>query len=670
MEGARGPRAAPGPRSDLDLLGRVLPAAPLLAYGLAFAWTALGRGLLVSDDHPGQLYRVWHAVTLGPAPWRWNPGWWAGYPELQFYPPAFAYLGALLHLASARALSPEGAYQALLWCVFLLPGLSTYVLLARALGSGWLALPGALVAMTISAETRSGVEEGLRWGLVAARLGWGLLPLLALALVRWIEGRSRSPVVPAVAFAAIVLAHPAHAPLAVAMVLLALAVAPGPPESRAVHAGLVLGLGAGLTAFWLTPLVSRFAMTLPLAWGDASLSGLARRLVDYPLLAALAAATAAAWIGHARRPAADRAIGWLLALAPAAVGLVVVDAFLGELGARWLPADRVADGVVLALVLGASVGLAALARLVPALPPWGLALGAIACVVTLFPAGRNEPTLSLWPVRGQWPTYAEVVAGTRLDALWEALRRAPPGRVLFVRSSVPLEYRREWWRPHSHITALTPLRAGREIVNGTFTHPSPVAGFVYRGSPVAPITMLVEQRDGVTLFGTALGVLRTEQFDRLADAFRVSVVVALDEDADRLGFLGPGGRFGDARRVGPFLVFFSKVAVPLPVALEPGRVRLEATGTGPWIVTGLGYSPLWRARVAAVDLATRRGVTGLLEVERPRAADEVELRYGPGLPEWAGLALTAASALLLVVVAHVTRGSDPAVARRAHVPDP
>src|SRR5262245_5171219 len=234
-----------------------------------------------------------------------------------------------------------------------------------------------------------------------------MLPFLALALVRWIDGRSRSPVVPAVALAAILLAHPAHAPLAAAMVLLALAVAPGPPESRALHAGAVLGLGAGLTAFWLVPLASRYAMTLPLAWGDASLSGLARRLVDHPLLAVLAAATAAAWIGHARRADADRALGWLLALAPAAVALVAVDVFLGELGARWLPADRVADGVVLMLVLGASVGLAALARLVPAIPAWGLALGVIACVAALFPAGRNEPTLSLWPVRGQWPTYAE-----------------------------------------------------------------------------------------------------------------------------------------------------------------------------------------------------------------------------------------------------------------------
>ena len=78
-----------------------LPPALLAAYAVAFGWRALGGGLLVIDDHPGQLYRLAHAITLGLAPWRFNPGWWAGYAELQYYPPGFAWLGALVHLAAA-----------------------------------------------------------------------------------------------------------------------------------------------------------------------------------------------------------------------------------------------------------------------------------------------------------------------------------------------------------------------------------------------------------------------------------------------------------------------------------------------------------------------------------------------------------------------------------------
>ncbi len=103
----------------------VLPPLLLIVYGLAFAAAALGRGVLAFDDHPGQLYRLWHALRLGLAPWRWDPGWWAGYPELQFYPPGFSYAGVVVHSATLGALAPESVYQVLLWATYLLPGAAT-----------------------------------------------------------------------------------------------------------------------------------------------------------------------------------------------------------------------------------------------------------------------------------------------------------------------------------------------------------------------------------------------------------------------------------------------------------------------------------------------------------------------------------------------------------------
>src|SRR5262245_37875490 len=129
---------------------RLLPWLVLLAYGIAFAAASLGRSLLVFDDHPGQLYRLWHVVTYGPAPWAWNPGWWAGYPEMQFYPPGAAYIGALLHAILLGAGSLAFVYQLLLWIVYLAPGLTAFLLLSRVLGDGWLALPGAFIALTLS----------------------------------------------------------------------------------------------------------------------------------------------------------------------------------------------------------------------------------------------------------------------------------------------------------------------------------------------------------------------------------------------------------------------------------------------------------------------------------------------------------------------------------------
>jgi hypothetical protein len=127
----------------------------LVGYGLAFAWTVLAGGLLVFEDHPGQLYRLSHAIAIGVEPWRLNPGWWAGYAELQFYPPSFSYAGAVLQHVSLGALDLSRTYQVLLWVTFLLPGASVYLLLLRALGSPWLALPGPFLAVTLSGGSRS-----------------------------------------------------------------------------------------------------------------------------------------------------------------------------------------------------------------------------------------------------------------------------------------------------------------------------------------------------------------------------------------------------------------------------------------------------------------------------------------------------------------------------------
>lgn len=268
-------------------LRALLPFTLLLGFGLAFAAAALGGGPLVFDDHPGQMFRLWHGLTRGLWPWEWNPGWWGGYPELQFYPPGFVYLGALIYYGALGLLSPITVYQVLLWIIYLLPGVTAFWLLARILPTPWLALPGAFVTLTLSAGTRSGVEEGLRWGLVAARLAWGLLPLLALSLVRWQERGGRRPLLAAPVLAAIILSHPAHAPAGVALVLLAALFGEGSRRHRLRQAAWILAVSAGLTGFWTLPLFAHLNYALPLAWGEFSAAALGRDLLRRPLLAVL-----------------------------------------------------------------------------------------------------------------------------------------------------------------------------------------------------------------------------------------------------------------------------------------------------------------------------------------------------------------------------------------------
>ena len=616
------------------------PLLLLLAYGVAFASAALGRSTPAFDDHPGQLYRIWHVVTLGPAPWAWNWAWWAGYPELQFYPPGFAYAGALLHVASLGTLTVDAAYLALVWLAYLAPGLTVWLALERALGNGWLALPGAFVVLTLSLwpGLASGVEGGVHVGMAPARLGWALVPLLALALARWSEGDARFPIRSAVPLiAAIVLVHPAHLPAALVLVALAAVAAPGRARRAALALG-GLGVAALVTAFWTLPLLARLEHTRALAWGALTPESLVATFAAHPLAIVLTAgAVAALWL--ARSPY-ER----VLARAPWVMAVVVgVDATVLEpRGLAWLPADRVMDGLWLTLTLAAGVSAGRLAdrlaRSSRVRRPVA-ALVVIGAVIAVSLVGRD--TLTLWPRAGAWPTYAETERGLRLPALWSVLRDAPEGRVLFVRSGVPLVYGSQWWRPHTHVTALTPLTTGRAIVNGTFTHPSPVAALLYRGDAGrGPITRLVEQLDGHELFGQPLASLDAAAFNAHARRLGISVVVALDEDLPRLTALTDNPLFPRRQTEPPFVIWLGAPS-PLPHPLESGPWRFPlGTASEGWTSLPVAYYPLWRATAGGVPLETRRGPFANLEVRLPGATTTVDLSYHPGLVEWAGVALT------------------------------
>jgi hypothetical protein len=316
-----------------------------------------------------------------------------------------------------------------------------------------------------------------------------------------------------------------------------------------------------------------------------------------------------------------------------------------------LPANRLVDSLVMGTILAAGLAIGGVLELgLGLLRVWVAGAPAAGVAASLALAALSLPTpraLALWPDPGAWPTRAQVERELRLPALWEALRAGPAGRVLFLRSGAPLVAGTEWYRPHTHATALTPLHAGRAIVNGTFTHPSPIAALVYTGSVASgPITQLVEQRDGESLFGRPLGSLDAAALDRFATALGVSTIVMLEIDAGRFPALERNPSFAGAV-VPPWVVYRSREPVALPEPDTPDRWRIALEGDpGRWVSARVAYSPLWRAEAGGEALGVRRGELGDLEVQLPKPAATVDLVYGDGQWERVGLIVTVIGALL------------------------
>jgi hypothetical protein len=516
---------------------------------------------------------------------------------------------------------------------------TTFVLLAPLVRTPWLALPGALIALTVSAQTMSGVEGGVRVGMVAARLGWALLPLLVATLLRWMDAAvPRVPVAAAGLLAAIVLCHPAHAPAAVLYLVIAALLGAGQVGRRLAQTVLLVLLAGALTAFWSLPMLWRLAESRPLAWGDPASILLVRSLRSGPFMGVLVVSALGALFARRDRPAL------LLTVFVPAMAIVV-----GLDRSSFLPANRLVDSVVLGLVLAAGLGIG---RVLASLEERAMQVAVLGILLAL--GATDARTLMTWPIAGQWPALPEVSERVRLPELWRALAGAPPGRVLFLRSGAPLDpsppgqrLSHPWYRPHTHVTALTPLHTGRSIVNGTFTHPSPVAGLLYSGSPGRePIRQLVEQLDGERLFGAPLAAIAPETLERFLDLFGASAVVVLEEDAGRFPALEENPRFTHVD-AWPHRVYQGRGPETVPEQVGPGHWRVVPVPgpDGDWSATRMSFSPLWSAVVHGARVPSRRGPLGDLQVKAP-GAGRVDLFYRAGLPEWLGLAMSAAAVLL------------------------
>ncbi|GEM_PF-572652 len=652
----------------------------------AGAWF-VGRAYLTADlfiwgDNPGQFMRLWYPLTVSWPRFRqvvdWNPLWYAGYPELQFYPPGFVLVGMGIHLMTLGRLHPFGVYNALLFVALVLPAFTVYAflrgLLAR-LGQWPAASAGAVAGLlALGFAPQWGGTNAVSIGLVGERLAFGVVPLVWLAGLALVEGPSVTRLAVAAGLLALLtLLHPFHVPAALLWVgVYALARARGrdaksrrDKSSPALWIGLWVLLALGLTAWWLVPLWARRAYAAPLvrATLDETLRWL--RADQVPLLAGAALPTVGLLRGRSTwsPPGAGTAALWGT-LAALGSGILLNHLILVErLGIFLFDPVRFTAEYYLSLIVLAGLAVGVVVHR-GGRPTWApLAAGLL--VLSL----NGAALFQMWPtVRAKAHPAPQTALSTAMThpafaGLWDVLRRGPEadGRVLFTSYYTTLTWPDGTATPTA-IKAMTPFFTGREIVGGTFSHWSPVARLLWVGDPWATVLPeRVEQEDGRTLLGRPWPELDPAELYAAVRALNVTTIVADADDVQARQVLDASPRFQSYWNNGFFYLYRPLPLMPAwadgegiavtEVERSPHRWRLRVRGEGAtgWVRVKMTAYPLWDARVDGRRVPLQADRYALVRVALPPGASEVTLTYRPGLPERAGQAVSALSVAALFV---------------------
>jgi hypothetical protein len=651
----------------------------MLAFIFWFAFRHAGfwlrDDLYLYGDHPGQFYRLWQALDVV---WPdqggligWSPYWYAGYPELQFYPPGFVILGWGLQVLSLHRFSPVAVYQTLLFVAYVLPGIGFYALLAWGIRDRLAGLVAAWLAM-ISPALWGGVL-GLNYGLVGERIASGLIPLTVLAglgMMRWHRAWIGAVLTTAL-LTATLLMHSFHA-VAPVLMLGAAALLTQDRWRHMRRLALVVLLTWGLAAFWLAPLLAHPGYTTPIvrATLQQTVGFLRAQWLDLFIVPVIAAGVGFVFHTRARRAATFGVLSGGLAI----TGFIFLDhrLLMGRLDFYLLDPVRFVASAHVALITAIALGVAELAWLMPRLlRRWRLAPFALILLVAVpyfFYSRINQvfpfdQWMQKWqPAVDKAPLfYTEAAEAYDLGSVWDAIA-STEGRVLFT------SYYWHLGEIPTTIKAITPIFTGREIIGGTFSHWTPVARYLWTGDVNTKVLQgRVEERDDQALAGVPWDEMTDDFLFNLCRHLNVTLVAATHDDAHARAFLDSAPHFSLAWANDDFFLYNVEGYTPTwadayHASVEVTRYQrnargLRVTGAAPdaTVHVKVAEYPLWRAYTGNQSLPITRDDLGLIQFTPPLGDSTLELRYRPGLAErlGSGLSLFTIAGLVWLVVRDV-----------------
>jgi len=622
--------------------------ADALALGTLgiIAWTLAGfllrDDIFIYGDHPGQFWRMWYTINDA---WQtrhrlidWMPQWYAGYPELQFYPPGFVLVGWLLNLVTLGRISVALIYETVAFVAFALPGFTFYYAFRHFAFDR----RSAFVAGTLGLVFPSFIAgaNALFIGMIGSRLAFALNALALAWGTDWLERRdARYAVLAALALAGIILAHPYHVvgmTIALGLYILARRL---PILDSGARLGLVALGAVALDAFWLVPLIAHSSTAMsPII--QATFDQTWRLLTDAMLGPYVLGALFALVLWRQREDTRQRA----LALTMAGVMFVVGAMMLAEhlilierLDFYRLNGIRLVGEYYFALIWLAAIGVSRLNAWVFAIPfrakiaraflTWGITL-----LVSMFALIVGwQSVADFHPRENAEPRFMnQARAEYRLEELWETLR-AEEGRVLFTSFYAQLNRKGDLEIPTT-LPALTPLFANRQTMGGTFTHWSPIAALMWVGDTNPPVLWgRVEEIDDRALFGVPLEDLDDARVYDYCRRFNITTIVATINDFRARTFLDASPRFESYYSNGYFFAYRVKEYTSAWIDAQNSDVALIAFGDDEIVlrvraaqadarvnVKVYAY-PLWQARTdAGQSLAIARDDLALMRIALPR----------------------------------------------------
>jgi hypothetical protein len=654
--------------------------AALLAGGLLAVGFLLGNDLYLYADNPGQFARLWFAAdyTL-PMQGRligWVPFWYAGSPELQFYPPGAVLLGLLIKALTLGQLSTVAAYQLTMVAAYLLPALTAYAFVRWAgFGRAGATLAGA-IALTFP-ELWGGVE-GVMVGMQGDRLAFALFPVaVACGIAALDAGAERRRLAFSLAcgvvLSAIFLLHPFHvvAPwLAVLFYWLARvrSISAGEWLRRAlVGLGLPVLVTLGLTAWWFLPLAAHSSFAMPSL--RANLDGFLYWLQagQFPLYVVLAFTSLLAL----RRPGRPRALVVALIALPLVLVAFIVFSYvvlIDRFGFYTLDPIRFIDEVYFPVLLLTAMGVGCtmqdarsrmqdagykiLASCILYLASGVLILALVASLLGGMARFRE----------GSQPRFlSQANEQYRLPELWAELQREPAGRVLVTSSQ--MHFRDQWEDWPSYLMTTIPVFTGRETIGGTFHHWTPVAVTYWYGEDrPAVMRELTHLLDDQRLFGRSWDQMDDAWLHEMCRQLDITVILAADDDLNARAFLDRSPRFQSYWNNGKFFLY--RVRNYSPGVLDYGlavsarlvtrdathlTIRVDRAEAGARLGVKITAYPLWQATAQGRPVPVEADRLGLMSLPLPAGSDyDLVLTYQEGPAETLGAVVSLLSLMGVV----------------------